>query len=71
MKSNLDLDHLIKLKAELAAIELWDRDHCNATRHTQVDDDSLRSRQRRREEILDEIAYSQQAGIQLLNTRVQ
>jgi len=63
VKINRDADRLAKLKAELLAIELWDREHWRATRHTRMDDDSRRSRQKRGDEILNEIAYLQQAGI--------
>ncbi|SRR6266852_5554772 len=65
VKINLDVDRLPKLKTELAAIEFWDNDYYRATLHTKIDNDALRSRQKRREEILDEITRLQLTGIQL------
>jgi len=55
MKINLDPDHLAKLRAELSAIELWNTKYYRSTVHDTTDDDSFRARQKRREEILDEI----------------
>ena len=55
VKINLDQDRLSKLTAELAAIELWDSAYHRATHHDKTEDDSHLARQKRREEILDEI----------------
>ena len=50
-------DGVAKLKAELAAIEIWDRDYYRAQRHDDIDEVSYRHRQERREEILAEILH--------------
>jgi hypothetical protein len=55
MKINLDPDHLAKLRAELSAIELWDTRYYRSKVRDTMDDDSFRARQKRREEILNEI----------------
>ncbi len=54
-EANLDPDRLARLKSELVAIELWDSQYYHAKVHDQRDDDSLRAREKRREEIFDEI----------------
>ena len=51
----MDPDHLARLKSELAAIELWDNDYYRLERHHTSDEIAYRSRQRRREELLEEI----------------
>ena len=51
----MDSDRLGKLKSELTAIELWDNDYYRTTVHDRIDDDSLRVRQDRRKEVLDDI----------------
>lgn len=53
----LDLHRKARLKAELAAIELWDNDHHLTSSHDKIDDDSFRARQIRRRELLDEIHF--------------
>jgi transcriptional regulator with XRE-family HTH domain len=55
VKINLDQDRLSKLTAELAAIELWDSAYHRATHHDKTEDDSHLARQKRREEIFNEI----------------
>jgi hypothetical protein len=55
VKANLDPDRLSKLQAELSAFELWDSDYYRTKVHDKIDEDSLRVRQKRREEVLDEI----------------
>lgn len=55
MRINPEANRLSELKAELAAIDLWDSDYYRAKQHEKIDDDSYRARQERREEVLDEI----------------
>jgi len=51
----VETDCLAKLKSELVAIELWDSDYHRAELHNNSDEVAYRSRQVRRQEILDEI----------------
>jgi hypothetical protein len=55
MEVALDLHRKALLKAELAAIELWDNDYHIAAKHDKIDDDSFRARQIRRREVLGEV----------------
>ena len=55
MRIDQEANRLAELKAELAAIDLWDSDYYRAAQHEKIDDDSHRSRQKRREQVLDEI----------------
>jgi hypothetical protein len=47
---------MARLKVELAAIELWDSEYYR-TIHDKIADDSFRTRQVRRKELLDEIVH--------------
>lgn len=55
VRINPEPNRLSELKAELAAIDLWDSDYYRAQQHEKIDDDSYRARQKRREKVLDEI----------------
>jgi hypothetical protein len=50
----MDTDRFAPLRAELAAIELWDR-YYHTNLHNKIDDDAYLSRQGRRQQILSEI----------------
>jgi hypothetical protein len=51
----VETDSLAKLKSELVAIELWDSDYYRVEPHNNSDEVAYRSRQVRRQEILEEI----------------
>jgi hypothetical protein len=55
VKINLHSDRLSRLKAELAAVELWDSDYYRTTVHNPIDCIAYQARQKRRAEILAEI----------------
>jgi hypothetical protein len=50
----LDPDRLALLRAELAAIRLWDS-HYDKTVHDKIAEDAFRARQERRKEVLKEM----------------